>query len=506
MNSALGHLLLAGSRESIRHPETIFWTFVFPILLAFALGIAFRGERPDPAAAVVVDLPGAADGRRGGPGHPRGPSRLPVRPDPARQPARPGAGGQDPPARGGAHRPAARVGQPRHGPRRPLHRLSRPGTARDEPDGRRALGDRVGDRRGPDPQAPQTAAGDSHAETRLSPGARAVENGLHPAGGRPASRSLLALLRRLPGRVAFHAGGGRGGRGALLRGPRDAPGEPRPDDRDDLGADQPRHLPDDRPLGGFLLRQPVSRLPPAADPGPAAYRPDRPAPRSHDRRGAPSGASAPVPGDGPVGDPVLRGRPVDLPVDVAPTSFPPAAYPSAASRKWLDVPIRCRDSPGQAAIPRTGSRGASSPLRPRSCPRSLPVPLASISPSLHRPLRGSPRSALCSETDSIVNVFSRRYTRTGRSGKSRGTPPPPPRRWPRSAGYTGDPTPPSPRFVPPGRCRGASRGSPGRPPTPCFELFLRGQAAGDPRQPLVQKPPHQRCEVRVGAVELYQSR
>src|SRR3990172_4608801 len=31
--------------------------------------------------------------------------------------------------------------------------------------------------------------------------------------------------------------------------------------------------------------------------------------------------------------------------------------PSAASRKWLDAPIRRRDSPGQAAIPRTGRCG-----------------------------------------------------------------------------------------------------------------------------------------------------
>ncbi|MGZ8462670.1 MAG: ABC transporter permease [Candidatus Deferrimicrobiaceae bacterium] len=61
MNSPLVHLVLARFRESIRHPETIFWTFVFPILLAFALGIAFRGERPAPAAVAVVDLPGAAE-------------------------------------------------------------------------------------------------------------------------------------------------------------------------------------------------------------------------------------------------------------------------------------------------------------------------------------------------------------------------------------------------------------------------------------------------------------
>jgi ABC-2 type transport system permease protein len=61
MNSPLVQLVLARFRESIRHPETIFWTFVFPILLAFALGIAFRGERPAPAAIAVVDLPGAAE-------------------------------------------------------------------------------------------------------------------------------------------------------------------------------------------------------------------------------------------------------------------------------------------------------------------------------------------------------------------------------------------------------------------------------------------------------------
>jgi ABC-2 type transport system permease protein len=61
MNSPLFQLVLARFRESIRHPETIFWTFVFPILLAVALGIAFRGERPAPAVVAVVDLPGAAE-------------------------------------------------------------------------------------------------------------------------------------------------------------------------------------------------------------------------------------------------------------------------------------------------------------------------------------------------------------------------------------------------------------------------------------------------------------
>src|SRR3990172_6507778 len=67
-------------------------------------------------------------------------------------------------------------------------------------------------------------------------------------------------------------------------------------------------------------------------------------------------------------------------------------------------------------VRRTGSRGASSPLRSRPCARSLPVPLDAISPSLHRPLRGTPRCALCAQTDSIVSVFARRCT----SGRPRG--------------------------------------------------------------------------------------
>jgi len=54
MGSPLGHLVLSRIRESLRHPEAIFWTFVFPALLAIALGIAFQGNRLDPASVVVV--------------------------------------------------------------------------------------------------------------------------------------------------------------------------------------------------------------------------------------------------------------------------------------------------------------------------------------------------------------------------------------------------------------------------------------------------------------------
>ncbi|MGA6994108.1 MAG: ABC transporter permease [Candidatus Deferrimicrobiaceae bacterium] len=65
MSRPLRHLVLARLLESLRHPETIFWTFLFPILLAVALGIAFRGEHPGPTNVVVVDGPGAAKVERG---------------------------------------------------------------------------------------------------------------------------------------------------------------------------------------------------------------------------------------------------------------------------------------------------------------------------------------------------------------------------------------------------------------------------------------------------------
>jgi ABC-2 type transport system permease protein len=65
MSRPLCHLVLARLRESLRHPETIFWTFLFPILLAVVLGIAFRGENPRSIHVVVVDGPAAAKIERG---------------------------------------------------------------------------------------------------------------------------------------------------------------------------------------------------------------------------------------------------------------------------------------------------------------------------------------------------------------------------------------------------------------------------------------------------------
>lgn len=40
-------LTLARVREFVRQPEAVFWVFVFPVLMAFALGIAFRNTAPE---------------------------------------------------------------------------------------------------------------------------------------------------------------------------------------------------------------------------------------------------------------------------------------------------------------------------------------------------------------------------------------------------------------------------------------------------------------------------
>lgn len=47
MKSSMVQLTLVRFREFIREPEAVFWTFIFPILLAAGLGIAFRQRGPD---------------------------------------------------------------------------------------------------------------------------------------------------------------------------------------------------------------------------------------------------------------------------------------------------------------------------------------------------------------------------------------------------------------------------------------------------------------------------
>jgi len=41
-------------REFFREPEAVFWVFVFPILLAAGLGIAFRNRAPERTVIGVV--------------------------------------------------------------------------------------------------------------------------------------------------------------------------------------------------------------------------------------------------------------------------------------------------------------------------------------------------------------------------------------------------------------------------------------------------------------------
>lgn len=53
-------VLLARLRELYREPEVIFWIFLFPVLLAFGLGIAFRSQPTHAVRVVVADQPGSA--------------------------------------------------------------------------------------------------------------------------------------------------------------------------------------------------------------------------------------------------------------------------------------------------------------------------------------------------------------------------------------------------------------------------------------------------------------
>jgi ABC-2 type transport system permease protein len=57
--SALAELTLARVRELVREPEAVFWVFVFPIVLAAILGLAFRSRPPEALPVAVVEGPHA---------------------------------------------------------------------------------------------------------------------------------------------------------------------------------------------------------------------------------------------------------------------------------------------------------------------------------------------------------------------------------------------------------------------------------------------------------------
>src|SRR5882757_9783192 len=53
------HLLMARMLELKREPEVVFWVFVFPLLLATGLGIAFRNKPADASSVAIVSRAGA---------------------------------------------------------------------------------------------------------------------------------------------------------------------------------------------------------------------------------------------------------------------------------------------------------------------------------------------------------------------------------------------------------------------------------------------------------------
>ncbi len=53
--------LMARLLELKREPEVVFWVFVFPLLLALGLGIAFRNKPADAASIAIVAGTGSAD-------------------------------------------------------------------------------------------------------------------------------------------------------------------------------------------------------------------------------------------------------------------------------------------------------------------------------------------------------------------------------------------------------------------------------------------------------------
>jgi ABC-2 type transport system permease protein len=53
----LVELTMSRMREFLREPEAVFWVFAFPVLMALALGVAFRSQKPQEVVVGVVDGP-----------------------------------------------------------------------------------------------------------------------------------------------------------------------------------------------------------------------------------------------------------------------------------------------------------------------------------------------------------------------------------------------------------------------------------------------------------------
>lgn len=57
----LVELTLARIREFLREPEAVFWVFAFPVLMALALGVAFRSQKPQEVQVGVLQAAGPSD-------------------------------------------------------------------------------------------------------------------------------------------------------------------------------------------------------------------------------------------------------------------------------------------------------------------------------------------------------------------------------------------------------------------------------------------------------------
>lgn len=57
-SSSLRELYLSRLREFTRQPARIFWVYVFPLLMAIVLGVAFKNRKPEPVEVTVVAQPG----------------------------------------------------------------------------------------------------------------------------------------------------------------------------------------------------------------------------------------------------------------------------------------------------------------------------------------------------------------------------------------------------------------------------------------------------------------
>src|SRR5690242_12325884 len=55
----LWHLFLFRVRALVREPTALFWAFIFPLLTALILGLAFREHEPPELTVAVADGPGA---------------------------------------------------------------------------------------------------------------------------------------------------------------------------------------------------------------------------------------------------------------------------------------------------------------------------------------------------------------------------------------------------------------------------------------------------------------